>query len=168
MSKDKKVDKIRKPRVQITYDVQVGDAIEDREIPFVVGVMADLSGNASKEPKRNQFVEVKREDFQAVMRGVKPRLEFKVPNKLSQDGSSLGIELEFTSMDDFGPERVAQSVEPIRKLVEARKRLNEVALKVNSSGKLDQMLENVLKSTEALKQLSDEAAKKPSGEGDNG
>jgi type VI secretion system protein ImpB len=152
-----KLARVRKPRVHITYEVEVGGAIEKKELPFVVGVLADLSGNPA-EPlgrvKERKFVEIDRDNFNQVLAGSKPRLTFKVPNRLADDGSSLGVELEFRDMDDFGPEAVAQRVEPIRKLVEARQRLNELALKLNSSDKLEELLQGVIRNTDALKELS--------------
>jgi type VI secretion system protein ImpB len=161
-----KLARVRKPRVHITYDVEVGNAIEKKELPFVVGVLADLSGNpkeALPRIKDRKFVEIDRDNFNEVLLGTKPRLTFKVPNRLSDDGSQLGVELEFKNMDDFGPEAVAQQVEPIRKLVEARQRLNELALKLNSSDKLEELLQGVIRNTDALKELSS-----ASGEGDKG
>ncbi len=152
-----KLARVRKPRVHITYDVEVGGAIEQKELPFVVGVLADLSGNpkdALPRVKERKFVEIDRDNFNQVLAGTKPRLTFKVPNRLADDGSSLGVELEFRDLDDFGPEAVAQQVSPIRKLVEARQRLNELALKLNSSDKLEELLQGVVRNTEALKELS--------------
>lgn len=160
-----KLDRVRKPRVHITYDVHTGTAIEKKELPFVVGVLADLSGNpmdALPRMKERKFVEIDRDNFNEVLAGSKPRLTFKVPNRLSDDGSQLGVELQFKHMDDFGPEAVAQQVEPIRKLVEARQRLNELALKLNSSDKLEELLQGVIRNTDALKELSG------AGEGDKG
>jgi len=152
-----KLARVRKPRVHITYDVEVGGAIEQKELPFVVGVLADLSGNpkdALARVKERKFVEIDRDNFNQVLAGTKPRLTFKVPNRLADDGSALGVELEFKDLDDFGPEAVAQQVAPIRKLVEARQRLNELALKLNSSDKLEELLQGVVRNTEALKELS--------------
>ncbi len=158
-----KLARVRKPRVHITYDVEVGGAIEQKELPFVVGVLADLSGNPS-EPlprvKERKFVEIDRDNFNQVLAGSKPRLTFKVPNRLTDDGSQIGVELEFKDMDDFGPEAVAKQVEPIRKLVEARQRLNELALKLNSSDKLEELLQSVVRNTDALKELSATEGKK--------
>jgi type VI secretion system protein ImpB len=85
---------------------------------------------------------------------MKPRLAFRVPNRLANDESRLGVELEFKHLDDFGPEAVAQQVEPIRKLVEARQRLNELALKINTNDKLEELLQDVVQNTDALKQVS--------------
>jgi type VI secretion system protein ImpB len=163
-----KLARVRKPRVHITYDVEIGNAIEQKELPFVVGVLADLSGNpkeALPKTKERKFVEIDRDNFNEVLLGMKPRLTFKVPNRLANDGSSLGVELEFKHLDDFGPEAVAQQVEPIRKLVEARQRLNELALKLNSSDKLEELLQSVIRNTDALKELSTAGAEGQAGAG---
>jgi type VI secretion system protein ImpB len=157
----KKLARVRKPRVHITYDVEVGDAIENKELPFVVGVMADLSGqpkDALPRIKDRKFVEIDRDNFNQVLAGTKPRLAFRVPNRLANDDSTIGVELEFSNMDDFGPEAVAQQVEPLRKLVEARQRLNELALRVNASDKLEELLQDVVQNTEALKSLKSSGA----------
>lgn len=157
-----KLARVRKPRVHITYDVEVGDNIENKELPFVVGVLADLSG-APKDPlarvKDRKFVEIDRDNFDQVLSGTKPRLAYRVPNRLANDDSTLGVELTFSQMDDFGPEAVARQVEPVRKLVEARQRLQELALRVNASDKLEEMLQDVVQNTDALKSIS--AAGKP-------
>jgi type VI secretion system protein ImpB len=161
-----KLSRVRKPRVHITYDVEVGDAIEKKELPFVVGVMSDLSGDGRDQLPRikdRKFVEIDRDNFNQALAGMKPRLAFSVANKLANDDSRLGVELQFGHLDDFGPEAVAQQVEPIRKLVEARQRLNELALKINTSDKLDQLLQAVVQNTDALKQLSQAGGDKPAG-----
>src|SRR4051812_16659787 len=161
---NKKLARVRKPRVHITYDVEVGDAIEQKELPYVVGVLADLSGrpkDALPRVKDRKFVEIDRDNFNQAMAGMKPRLTFRVPNRLANDDSQIGGGLTFQSLDDFGPEAVAQQVEPIRKLVEARQRLNELALKVNSSDKLDELLQDVVQNTDALKQITAAGGPKP-------
>ena len=153
-----KLSRVRKPRVHITYDVEIGNAIEQKELPFVVGVLADLSGDASQQLpriKERKFVEIDRDNFNQALAGMAPQLEFSVPNKLANDDSRIGLKLKFTHLDDFGPEAVAQQVEPIRKLVEARQRLNELALKINSNDKLDQLLQAVVQNTDALRDLSE-------------
>ena len=166
----KKLSRVRKPRVHITYDVEVGDAIEEKELPYVVGVLADLSGQPKEAlpgVKARKFVEIDRDNFNQAMAGMKPRLTFRVPNRLANDDSQIGVELEFQHMDDFGPEAVAQQVEPIRKLVEARARLNELALKINGSDKLEALLQDVVQNTDALKQISAAAGQKPGASGDS-
>lgn len=158
----KKLSRVRKPRVHISYDVQVGDAKEQKELPFVVGVLADLSGQPT-EPlprlKDRKFVQIDRDNFDQVLAGSKPRVACAVENKLADDGSKIAVDLQFRSLDDFAPEAVAEQVEPIRQLVEARKRLNELALKLNSSDKLEDLLQQVMQNTDALKRLGGEEKK---------
>ncbi len=162
-----KLDRVRAPRVHITYDVEIGDAIEMKEIPFVVGVLADLSGKPD-EPlpklKDRKFIEIDRDNFDTVLQGMKPRLAFRVDNKLSGEGTKLAVELRFKSIDDFHPERVVDQIEPLRKLLEARSRLSELLNKLDGNDKLDELLQNVIVSTDDLQKLGREAGVgKPSG-----
>jgi type VI secretion system protein ImpB len=154
------LDRVRSPRVQITYDVEVGDAIEMKEIPFVVGVMADLSGKPD-EPlpklKERKFVEIDRDNFNSVLAGMKPRLAFRVDNKVSNDDTQMAVELRFKSMEDFHPEQVAQQVTPLRKLVDARDRLSELLNKLDGNDRLDELLQEVISSTDSLEKLGKEA-----------
>ena len=154
------LDRVRSPRVQITYDVEVGDAIEMKEIPFVVGVLADLSGKPDDplpKVKDRKFVEIDRDNFNQVLAGIKPRLAYRVDNKLTDDDSKLAVELRFKSLDDFHPERVAEQVTPVRKLVEARKRLSDLLAKLDGNDKLDELLQDVLASTDSIEKLGKEA-----------
>ncbi|WP_319585611.1 type VI secretion system contractile sheath small subunit [uncultured Desulfobulbus sp.] len=158
------LDRVRSPRVQITYDVEIGDAIQMKEIPFVVGVLGDLSGNPD-EPlpklKDRKFIEIDRDNFNTVLAGMKPRLAYKVDNKLTDDNTKLGVELRFNSLDDFHPERVAEQVMPIRKLVEARKKLSDLLGKLDGNDKLEELLKEVINSTESLEKLGQEAGAQP-------
>ena len=155
-----KLDRIRTPRVHITYDVEIGDAIETKEIPFVVGVVGDFSGKPD-EPlprlKDRKFVEIDRDNFDKVLQGMKPRLAYKVDNKLTGDDSKLGVELRFKSLDDFHPENVANQIPPLRKLVETRRRLSDLLAKMEGNEKLDELLQDAVSNTEALGKLSEEA-----------
>jgi len=154
-----KIDRVRAPRVHITYDVEVGDAIEMKEIPFVVGVLADLSGKPDDplpKVKDRKFVEIDRDNFKNVLAAMKPRVAFKVDNKLSGDDSKIAVELRFKSLDDFHPEQVVQQVEPLRKLVEARHRLSDLLNKLDGNDKLDELLQNVIASTDSLQKLGQE------------
>jgi type VI secretion system protein ImpB len=154
------LDRVRSPRVQITYDVEVGDAIEMKEIPFVVGVLADLSGKPDEplpKVKDRKFVEIDRDNFNQVLAGIKPRLAYRVDNKLTDDDSKMAVELRFKSLDDFHPERVAEQVTPVRKLVEARKRLSDLLAKLDGNDKLDELLQDVLASTDSIEKLGKEA-----------
>ncbi len=158
-----KLDRVRSPRVQITYDVEIGDAIEMKEIPFVVGVLGDYSGKPD-EPlpklKDRKFVEIDRDNFDKVLEGMKPRLAFKVDNKLADDDTKIAVELRFKSIDDFHPERVADQITPVRKLVEAREKLSELLGKLDGNDTLDELLQEVVSNTDALQKLGDEAGVK--------
>src|SRR5947209_1903360 len=129
-----KLDRVRPPRVQITYDVEIGDAFVKKELPFVVGIMADLAGQPS-EPlpllRERKFVEIDRDNFNDVLKAIGPRLAIRVPNKLANDDSSLNVELKFQSIDDFGPLNVLKQVEAMRKLFEARQRLADLLTKLD-------------------------------------
>ena len=154
------LDRVRSPRVQITYDVEIGDAIEKKEIPFVVGVLGDFSGKPDEplpKMKDRKFVEIDRDNFNKVLEGMKPRVAFRVDNKLANDGSQLAVDLRFKSMDDFHPESVAEQITPLKKLVEARKRLSDLLTKLDGNDKLDELLQDVISNTDSLKKLGDEA-----------
>lgn len=152
-----KLDRIRPPRVQITYDVEIGDAIEQKEIPFVVGVLSDLSGKP-EEPlppiKERKYVEVDRDNINNVMEGMKPRLSYSVENKIEDDDSKISVELNFKDLDDFHPEKIAEQVEPIRKLVEARKKLYNLMAKLDGNDKLDELLQDVISNSEKLEAIN--------------
>jgi type VI secretion system protein ImpB len=155
-----KLDRVRAPRVQITYDVEIGGAMEMKEIPFVVGVLSDLSGTPDEplpKVKDRKFVEIDRDNFNSVLAAMKPRLAFKVDNKLTDDDSKLAVELRFKSLDDFHPEQIAQQVEPLRKLVETRRRLSDLLNKLDGNDRLDELLQEAISSTEALRKLGSEA-----------
>jgi type VI secretion system protein ImpB len=154
------LDRVRAPRVQITYDVEIGDSIEKKEIPFVVGVLGDFSGKPSEplpKMKDRKFVEIDRDNFNKVLEGMKPRVAFRVDNKLANDGSQLAVDLSFKSMDDFHPANVAEQITPLKKLVEARKRLSDLLTKLDGNDKLDELLQDIISNTDALKKLGDEA-----------
>jgi len=157
-----KLDRVRPPRVQITYDVEIGDAIEMKELPFVAGVLGDFVGNP-EEPlpgmKNRKFVEIDRDNFDQVMAGLKPRLTYAVENKLQNDESRLGVELKFNKMEDFDPDNVVQQVEPLRQLVEARKKLSDLRSKMDGNEKLENLLHDVISNSDSQKQLSDALGK---------
>lgn len=153
-----KIDRIRPPRVQITYDVETGGAIELKELPFVVGVLGDYSGKpeeALPALKNRKFVEIDRDNFDQVLSGMKPRLAYTTDNKLQDDGSKMGVELKFNSMEDFEPDKVVQQVEPLRKLVEARQKLSDLLSKMDGNDKLETILNDVIADAGKQKELSD-------------
>lgn len=154
-----KIDRVRPPRVQITYDVEVGGAIELKELPFVIGVMGDFTGK-SEEPlpafKNRKFVEIDPDNFNNVLAGMKPRLAYSVDNKLQDDGSKLGVELKFNNIEDFEPDNIVQQVDPLRKLVEARQKLADLRSKMDGNEQLETLLEDVISSADKQKELSSE------------
>jgi type VI secretion system protein ImpB len=159
-----KLDRVRPPRVQITYDVEIGDAEVKKELPFVVGVMADLSGHPDpdhplKPLAERDFVEINRDTFDRVMAGMRPRLALSVENRLQKDNTKLGIQLNFRSMEDFEPEQVVEQVEPLRKLLEVRRRLADLKAKVVSNQRLDTLLQEIIHDTEKLKRLGSEVGR---------
>ena len=138
-----KLDRVRPPRVQITYDVEVGDAIQKKELPFIVGVMADLSGQPAQplaKMKDRKFVEIDRDNFNDVLANIGPRAVLRADNKLANDGSKLNVELKFSNLDDFNPASVVKQVEPLKKLLEARQRLTDLLGKLDGNDKLDELL----------------------------
>ena len=153
-----KLDRVRPPRVQITYDVELGGAIELKELPFVIGVMGDFAGSPA-EPmgplKNRKFVEVDPDNFNQVMAGMKPRVAFSVDNKLQDDGSKMGVDITFNSIEDFEPDNIVQQVEPLRKLVEARQKLSDLRSKMDGNEKLENLLNDVISNSDKQKQLSD-------------
>jgi len=165
-STQKKLDRIRRPRVQITYEVETNGAMRKTELPFVVGVLSDLSGQP-KEPlkalKDRKAVQIDRDNFNDVLAKATPRVAMKVDNKIKGDNSKLAVELSFKHMDDFEPSKVAQQIEPCRKLLEMRQRLTQLLSKMEGNDKLEEMLNEVLGNTEKAKALRD-ALSGPAGE----
>jgi len=162
--------RVRRPRVQITYDVEIGGAIEKKQLPFIVGIIADLSGQPSEplpKVKDRKFVEIDRDNFDGVLEAAAPRLALRVPNKLKPDANEmLNVELKFKSMDDFGPVAVVQQIEPLRKLFEARNRLRDLLTKLDGNDELDAILCEVVASTEEQAKLRSElGAAEASGDG---
>lgn len=164
-----KLDRVRAPRVQITYDVETDGAIEMKELPFVVGVLSDLSGKPDEPLPRvrdRKFVEIDRDNFDAVLRGMKPRLAYKVDNKLTNDDTKLGVELRFNSIEDFEPEQVARQIAPLRKLLETRIQLSALLAKTDGNDKLSEKLAEIISNTDMLKKIGEEAGISAEGEGE--
>jgi len=159
-SLQKKVGRVRPPRVHITYDVQVGDAIEKRDLPFVVGVLADLSGMPEKPLPpiaKRKFVQIDRDNVNEVMKKIGPRLAFKVQNRLTEDDTKLNVELHFESMDDFQPAKVAEQITPLRKLLELRNSLANVRSSLIGNERLENLLQEVMQNQDLLRLASSEA-----------
>ncbi len=159
-SSQKKIGRNRPPRVHITYDVETGDATELKELPFVMGVMADLSGDRAEEMApvgERKFSEVDANTFDKFMKGQKPRVAFEVDNTLTGEGK-FKVDMTFESMDDFSPAAVARKVEGLKELFEARQELDALLTKVGSKPKLEKALELLVKNPELAKQLQAKAA----------
>ena len=159
-----KLDRVRSPRVQITYDVEVGNAIELKELPFVMGVLGDLTGQPEQPLaalKDRKFVEINPDNFDTVLKGMQPHLKFSVENKLTKDAGQVGVDLRFESFDDFSPENVAKQVGPLKELLDLRTRLSDLRGSLQGNDKLDQMLFDAVSSTEERNKLKAEI-----GEGD--
>lgn len=161
-SVQRKLQKIRPPRVQMTYDVEIGDAIEKKELAFVTGVVGDFSGKSEipqAKLKDRSFVSIDPDNFDEVMKGLEPRAVYRVANELTDKGGEFGVELKFKSMDDFRPESVVRQVEPLRKLLEARTKLADLRNKLAGSEKLEDLLNEVLNNTEQLTKLAQKTTK---------
>jgi type VI secretion system protein ImpB len=155
-----KLDRVRRPRVQITYDVETNGAMQKVELPFVVGVLADLSGKP-KDPlkplKDRKVTTIDRDNFNDVLAKATPRVAMKVDNKLTGEGDTkLGVELNFKSMDDFEPARVAEQVPALKELLDMRQRLTQLLSKMEGNDKLEEMLTDVLSNTEKAMALAKE------------
>ncbi len=152
-----KLDRIRPPRVQITYDVETGGAIEKKELPMVVGVLSDLSGHreeALPKLKERKFTQIDRDNFNDVVKSITPRLKFAVDNTVSKDGGRMPVELKFQHLDDFHPANVAKQVDPLRRLLEARQRLVDLAGKLDGNDALADELRAAV-SPDAIDKLRD-------------
>jgi type VI secretion system protein ImpB len=160
-STQKKLERVRPPRVQIAYEVETGGAIEKKEIPFVMAVLADLSGQPT-EPlpklKDRKFVDVTPDNFDDVLASMKPHLTFAVENKLSDDpdAGKIAVDLNFRSMDDFAPEAVAQQVKPLRELVDLRTKLADLRGALQGNDKLDEILQATMSDENKMKKLRTE------------
>jgi type VI secretion system protein ImpB len=168
----KKLERVRPPRVHVTYDVEVGDAIEVKELPFVMGVLADLSGQPTEalpKLKDRRFVEINPDNFDGVLESFKPHLSLEVDNKLSDesDAGKLKVDLDFKSLDDFDPASVAKNVKPLRELLDLRQKLGDLRGALQGNDKLDDLLMEAVGNTQKADQLKKEIDKdKPKGGSD--
>jgi len=157
----KKLGRVRPPRVHITYDVETGGAIELKELPFVMGVVGDFTGQPEGEVKRlkdRKFVEVNPDTFDSVLASMKPHVAFAVENKLSDDPNAgqLKVDLHFNSLDDFEPDQVAKQVKPLRELLDLRTKLSDLRGSLQGNDKLDELLLDAVSNTEKLEKLRGE------------
>ncbi|HBN9513421.1 TPA: type VI secretion system contractile sheath small subunit [Pseudomonas aeruginosa] len=151
-----KLDRVRPPRVQITYDVEIGNAIEKKELPLVVGILADLSGQPDTPPAKlveRRFVDIDRDNFNEILSSISPRATLQVDNTISGDDSKLNVELRFNHIEDFDPVNLVKQVVPLRRLFEARQRLRDLLTKLDGNDDLDQLLQDVVANTEGLQEI---------------
>jgi type VI secretion system protein ImpB len=159
-----KLDRVRKPRVHITYDVETEGAAIVRELPFVMGVMGDFSGDPTaplQSMTDRKFVQIDRDNFNDVMARMNPGLKLRVDNKLSEEGGQMAVDLKFNAIEDFEPARVAQQVPALRALMETRAKLRDLMSKVDRSEELEGLLEKVLQNENELKTLSGQLGIEP-------
>jgi type VI secretion system protein ImpB len=157
----KRLQKVRPPRVQLTYDVEKGDAIEQKELPFVVGVLGDYAGQTEQPQGKlrdRKFVNIDMDNFDDVMSGLAPRAVYRVKNRLTPAGGEFAVDLTFNKFEDFRPESVVEQVEPLRKLLEVRSKLADLRNKLAGNEKLEDLLNDVLNSTEQLQRLGEDRA----------
>jgi type VI secretion system protein ImpB len=155
-----KLKRVRKPRVHITYDVETNGAVVKKDLPFVVGVMGDFSGDPTKPLKAlkdRSFISIDRDNFNEVMQRMTPGATFRVENTMKGDGSEMAVQLKFSSIEDFEPGKVVEQVEPLKKLLETRNKLRDLLTQVDKSdGTVEALLEEVLKNTEKVQSLAGE------------
>jgi type VI secretion system protein ImpB len=167
-SVQKKLERVRPPRVHITYDVEVGDAIEVKELPFVMGIFADLSGqpvDPLPKLKDRRFVEINPDNFDGVLESFKPHLSLQVDNKLSDeaDAGKIKVDLDFKSLDDFDPGNVAKNVKPLKQLLDLRQKLGDLRGALQGNEKLDDLLMDAVGNTEKAERLKKELASEKGG-----
>lgn len=154
-----KLKRVRKPRVHITYDVETNGTIAKKDIPFVMGVMGDYSGDNienKKALKDRKFSQIDRDNFNDIMAKTAPKLNLKVTNTLENDGSEMNVSLNFNHIEDFEPHKIVAQVEPLKKLLETRDKLRDLLSKADRSEELEDLLENILNNTDALSSISGE------------
>ena len=158
-----KLERVRRPRVHIKYEVETEGAQVEKELPFVVGVLGDFSGQPTeplKPLKDRKFVQIDRDNFDEVMARMTPGLRFRAANTLRDDGTDLAVDLKFRSMEDFEPGRVADQIPALRNLLEKRNQLRDLLAKADRSEELESLLERILQSDEDMKRLAGDFEKK--------
>lgn len=164
-----KLKRVRKPRVHITYDVETNGAVQEKEIPFVMGVMGDYSGDNTENKKAlkdRKFSQIDRDNFNEVMGNIAPKVNMKVENTIQGDDTEMSVELDFKNMEDFEPHKLVEKIEPLKKLLDTRNKLRDLLTKADRSEELEEILEKVLSNTEALNALSGELGVGKDDEGD--
>lgn len=159
----KKLERARKPRVHIKYEIEMSGAKVVKEIPFVVGVLGDFSGDsveALRPLKERKFVQIDRDNIDEVMKRISPSVRFHVDDLITNDGTQIGVEIKFESMEDFEPTRVAAQIPALNQLLTTRNKLRDLLTKVDRSEELESVLERILQNNDELRKFSDELAVK--------
>lgn len=159
-----KLERVRKPRVHIKYEVETDGAMVEKELPFVVGVLGDFSGDPSddvKPLKDRKFIQIDRDNFNEILARMKPQLRLRVANELAGDGSEMAVELKFTSLEDMEPGQIVQQVPALRQLLETRNQLRDLLTKADRSTQLEDLLEQILQDDTQLRKLSEQLAATP-------
>jgi len=154
-----KLDRVRKPRVHITYDVEIGDAVVKKELPFVMGVMGDFSGNPTSPPKalsQRKFVPIDRDNFNDVMKNISPELNIRVKNTLQGDDSEMAVKLNFSSMDDFEPAKIVEQVPALKSLLDSRDKLRDLLVTMDQSADLEAQLQSILQDSAKVQKAAGE------------
>jgi len=163
-----KLKRVRKPRVHITYEVETEGAVVQKELPFVVGVMGDFSGNnpgqKQKRLEDRKFIQIDRDNFDDILARMTPGVSMRVQNTLTPEGGEMGVQLKFEKMSDFEPGRIVDQVEPLRKLLETRNKLRDLMTAVDKASNLEPELEALLQNTEKMLKLQGELGVKKEGE----
>ena len=166
----KKLERVRKPRVHIKYDIETEGNVVEKELPFVMGVMGDFTGNPTvpkKSLSERKFIQIDRDNINDVMKKMAPGLNLKVKNTLADDGSMMSVNLKFESMEDFEPGNIVDQVEPLKKLLDTRNKLRDLLTKSDRSEELESLLENVLQSTDEVSKLAEELKDKEQKDNDD-
>ena len=165
-SSQKFIARNRAPRVQIEYDVELYGAEKKIQLPFVMGVRADLSGKPGEdlpEVSERDFLEFDVDNFNERMKAMKPRVAFQVPNVLTEEGGNISVDITFENMDDFSPARVAEKVDALNKLLQTRTELSNLITYMDGKGGAEKKINELLNDPALLKSLA--ATPKPQGEG---
>ena len=165
-SSQKFIAKNRAPRVQIEYDVETYNGEKKVQLPFVMGVMSDLSGKSEFEPPAvadRKFLEIDVDNFDERMKAIAPRAAFNVPNTLTGEGN-LAVDITFESMDDFSPAAIAKKIEPLRELFEARTQLSNLMTYMDGKTGAETLIAKIIQDPALMKTLAAQPAPQAEGE----
>ncbi len=154
-----KLERVRKPRVHIKYEVETEGAVIEKELPFVVGVLGDFSGDPTEQLKpfgERKFIQIDRDNFDDVMKRLTPGLNLRVENTIEGAGKEMAVSLKFEKLDDFDPGAIVEQVPALKSLLDARNQLRDLLSKADRSEDLEVLLEKILQNQSDLKKLASE------------